>query len=105
MKKSLTLLFGLLMMVGCGTKTGVVRASDDSYKIYRRGAGFVGSERIEADVMKQADSFCAEMGKRVQVVHEMKGAPPYIRSNFPKAEVEFRCVDAAGVQLGQPVAR
>jgi hypothetical protein len=101
MKKMLTLLVALVVIAGCATDTGVVRASDTTYKIYRRGAGFVGSERIEADEMKQAGAFCADMGKTMQVVRVMTGAPPYLSFNFPKAEVEFRCVDAASLQPSQ----
>ena len=103
--KRLTLLVALAVLAGCATNSGVVRAGEDSFKIYQRGAGFVGSEKIRDDVLLQAGRYCADQGKTVQVANVMMGSPPYIGSHFPRAEVPFRCVDPKGGPLSRPTAR
>ena len=103
--KLVTLLVALAVMAGCATNSGVVRAGEDTFKIHQRGAGFVGSEKIKDDVMLQAGRYCADQGKTVQVVNVMMAAPPYIGGHFPRAEVQFRCVDPTGSPLSRPAAR
>lgn len=86
----------VLMLAGCGSTTGVVALpGTDMYRIYKRGAtGFIGSDSITADITLQASRFCAEHGKMLQVVNTLTGHSPYMFGNYPKAEVQFRCVAA-----------
>jgi hypothetical protein len=35
-----------------------------------------------------------KLGKTVEVVNVKEAHPPYLATNFPRAEVEFRCVGA-----------
>ena len=81
------------LLAGCAS-TGVVPASDDTFHIYRRGAGFVGSETIEAELTVQARQYCAERGMSMQVTNVRLGVPPYFRLRFPEADVRFKCVAA-----------
>lgn len=91
---------GMLFLLGCGTNTGVQPLADDTFKIFKRGStGFVGSEKIRSDVELQASEYCARKGKSMQVMNVITGQPPYILGNFPKAEVQFRCVDPNEVHL------
>jgi hypothetical protein len=84
----------ILLLSACASNTGVVPVGDDTFKIYKRGAtGFVGSDSIQADVTLQASKYCADHGKAMQVVNVITGQPPYIFGNFPKAEVQFKCVN------------
>ena len=84
----------------CGTNTGVQPLGDDTFKIFKQGSsGFVGSDKIRSDVELQASQFCAQKGKSMQVVNVITGQPPYIFGNFPKAEVQFRCVDPKDLAL------
>jgi len=90
----------VLIALACGTNTGVQRLGDDTFKIFKQGSsGFVGSDKIRSDVELQASQFCAEKGKSMQVVNVITGQPPYIFGNFPKAEVQFRCVDPKDLAL------
>lgn len=41
----------------------------------------------------------------MQVVSTQEAKPPYILANFPKAEVQFMCLDQADRELGRPKLR
>jgi hypothetical protein len=43
--------------------------------------------------------------KRFQVVRTAEAQPPYVLGNFPKAEVEFMCLDANDPELFRPKLR
>jgi hypothetical protein len=98
MRRSIVLV--ILFAVACGTNTGVQRLGDDTFKIFKQGStGFVGSDKIRSDVELQASQYCAQQGKSMKVVNVITGQPPYIFGNFPKAEVQFKCVDPRELQL------
>ena len=100
MRHAIATLTSLLFLAACGTNTGVVPMGNDTYKIFKQGStGFVGSDKIKSDVTLEASKYCADKGKSLQVVNVIEGSPPYILGNFPKAEVQFRCVDPKDVQL------
>jgi hypothetical protein len=93
--RKVVLAFAVALLAGCASSTGVVPMNDDTLRIYKRGnTGFVGSEAIEADLMRQASKYCADRGQSLQVTNVLLGSPPYFRGNFPKAEVQFKCVNA-----------
>src|SRR5215470_15249800 len=96
----------VLFAFACGTNNGVQPLGGDTFKIFKQeSSGFVGSDKIRSDVELQASQFCAQKGKSMQVVNVIAGQPPYIFGNFPKAEVQFRCVDPKDLALagaGQP---
>jgi hypothetical protein len=99
MKQSLVLFAAVALLAGCASNTGVVPMSDDTFRIYQRSAtGFVSSEAIEADEMRQADKYCGEQGKSLQVTNVILGNPPYLKLNFPKAEVQFKCVNPKDIR-------
>lgn len=98
MRRSIVLV--MLFAAACGTNTGVQRLGDDTFKIFKQGStGFVGSDKIRTDVELQASQYCAQQGKSMKVVNVITGQPPYIFGNFPKAEVQFKCVDPRELQL------
>lgn len=112
--KSIFIAAGLLL-VGCGSNSGVVRVGQDNhsdsgvaqveqdiFKIYKRAAtGLVGSESVKSDVLLQASKYCTEKGKQLHVVNVITGSPPYIFGNFPKAEVQFKCLDTKELGLAR----
>jgi len=92
--------FVLLLLVGCGTNTGVQPLTNDTFKIFKQGStGLVGSDKIKSDVELQASQYCAGKGKSMQVLNVITGQPPYIFGNFPKAEIQFKCVDPGELRL------
>jgi hypothetical protein len=102
--KVVSIVLAMTVLVGgCATNTGVTSLGPDTFKIYKRGAtGFVGSEAIKSDVMLQASDYCSKRGQFVQVLSEHLGSPPYIFGNFPKAEIQFKCVASAAVGSEAP---
>ena len=89
----------VLLLMACGTNTGVQPLGNGVYKIFKKGSsGFVGSDKIRSDVELQASQYCGQQGRSMQVVNVITGQPPYIFGNFPKAEVQFRCVDPNSLQ-------
>jgi hypothetical protein len=60
--------------------------------------GFSGSGTLKADAIREANSYCEEQGKTVQVLETWESSPPYILANFPKAEVQFTCVEPESSQ-------
>jgi hypothetical protein len=66
----------------------------DQYMVSRQAAtGFSGSGTLKADAIREANTFCGQQSKTVQVFETWESSPPYIFANFPKAEVQFTCVE------------
>lgn len=91
MKKILIVL--AFIGAGCAANSGVVKIGDDTYKIYRRAAtGFASGSAIRERIQLEANEFCIGQGKVSQVLLIGGSHPPYILGNFPKAEIQFKCV-------------
>lgn len=90
--RKLSLLF-ILVLLGCAANSGVVKIGEDSYKIYRRAAtGFASGSAIREQIEMEASEYCIGQGKRSEVIKIGGSHPPYILGNFPKAEIQFKCV-------------
>lgn len=90
-KKNFILL--VFILVGCASNSGVVKIGEDTYKIYRRAAtGFASGTAIREKITLEANEFCIGQGKVSKVLLMGGSHPPYILGNFPKAEIQFKCV-------------
>ena len=89
--------FVLFTLVSCSHNSGVVKLGDNHYKIYKRAAtGFAGgSNVVKSEIVFQANDFCGKQQKTARVMNEVLGSPPYVAGNFPKAQIEFTCVNNA----------
>ncbi len=88
--------FGLCLLVtslvGCASNSGVVAMGPDTFFVSRQAAtGFTGAGSLKADAMAEAGAYCMKRGKTVQVVNVTESHPPYVLTNFPRAELEFQC--------------
>lgn len=93
MKRILMLL--CLGLAGCASNSGVAPIGQDTYMVSRQAAtGFSGSGDLKVKALREASQFCEKQGKKLQVVSTSEAQPPYILTNFPKAEVQFMCLDA-----------
>jgi hypothetical protein len=54
--------------------------------------GFSGSGDLKAEALREANQYCLTQQKQMHVVSTSEGKPPYIFGNFPKAEVQFKCL-------------
>ena len=49
-----------------------------------------------------ANQYCLSQKKKLQVVNTTEAQPPFVFGNFPKAEVQFMCLDAGDSELARP---
>ena len=88
--------FLLLVLFGCAANSGVVPIGPDTYMVSRQAAsGFSGRGTLKADAIGEADQHCRQQNKQVEVISATEARPPYVMGNFPKAEIEFRCIAVA----------
>jgi len=81
---------------GCAANSGVVPAGEGSFLVARQAAtGFSGAGNLKAEALAEADQYCLNMDRSLEVIGTTEASPPYLLGNFPRAEVHFRCVDSA----------
>ncbi len=86
----------ILFLSGCGHYSGVVSIGPGIYKITRQaGTGFVGSSGLKDANLLEAGEFCAGKGKSLKVIRAGGSHPPYIFGNFPRSEIQFKCVNTS----------
>ena len=93
----------VVLMAGCASNSGVVPIGKDTFMVSRQAAtGFSGSGTLKAEAFQEATRFCEKRGKGLQVVSTYEASPPYVLANFPKAEIQFMCLDANDSELSRP---
>lgn len=81
-------------LVGCASHTGIVPMGRDTFMIAKQQAtGFPGLGNMKAEIIGEASRHCAGMGRELQVVSANESQPPYIFGNYPRAELQFTCVN------------
>ena len=97
------LLASLLIISGCASNSGVVSIGPDTFMVSRQAAsGFSGLGTLKADAFKEANQYCLQQGKNISVVNTSESSPPYVLGNFPRAEVQFMCLDKSDAELTRP---
>jgi hypothetical protein len=87
------IIVGSLALAGCASNSGIVAMGQDTYFVSRQAAtGFTGMGTLKAEAIGEAVQFCGTKGKALQVVSSSDAKPPYILGNFPKTEMQFKCV-------------
>ncbi len=95
-----------IFLAGCATNSGVIPIGKDTFMVSRQAAtGFSGSGTLKAKAFQEANEYCTNLGKLLQVISTHETSPPYIFTNFPKAEIQFMCLDASDVELNRPKLR
>jgi hypothetical protein len=96
----------VVFLAGCASNSGVIPIGKDTFMVSRQAAtGFSGSGTLKAEAFQEAAQYCEKLGKSMQVVSTHEASPPYILANFPKAEVQFMCLDAQDAELNRPKLR
>ena len=104
--KNILFLTLVLFLIGCAANTGVVPIGQDTFMVSRQAAtGFSGSGNLKAEAFREANQFCINQGKSLQVVNTSESGPPYILGNFPKAEIQFMCLDPNDPEFKRPKLR
>ena len=92
-----------IFLAGCAAKSGVVAIGPDTYMVSRQAAtGFSGLGNLKAEAFQEANVFCNSQNKYIRVVNTTESAPPYVWGNFPRAEVQFMCLDKTDSELTRP---
>jgi len=87
------LLLAAAALSACASNPGVAPMGGDRYVVSRQAAtGLSSQSQVHADTLREADAFCESKGRSLDVVTTHQAKPPYIFGNFPRSEVEFRCV-------------
>lgn len=101
MKKILIL--GFFYLSGCATNSEVVPIGPDTYMVsHQAGSGFSGAGTIKAETIKEANEYCTKQNKFFRVTNTSESQPPYVFGNYPRAEVQFMCLDSKDPDLTRP---
>ncbi|MCX5811093.1 MAG: hypothetical protein NT178_00900 [Proteobacteria bacterium] len=93
----------VLLLAGCASNSGVVPIGKDTFMVSRQAAtGFSGSGTLKAEAFQEANQYCLSQKKTLQVVNTSEAQPPYVFGNFPKAEIQFMCLDPNDSELARP---
>jgi hypothetical protein len=95
MRKIMVLVPGvaLVLLAGCAANSGIVPMGRETFTVSRQAAtGFSGSGTLKAEALTEAAQYCNIQKKTLEVVNTVEAQPPFILGNFPKAEVQFKCV-------------
>ena len=99
----LSVAFLLVALAGCAVNTGIVPYGPNSYVVARQAAtGFSGSGDLKAEALREADQHCKAQKKAVKVIAVKEAQPPFIFGNFPKAEVQFACLEPDDPEFNNP---
>jgi hypothetical protein len=97
------LIVSLLLISGCASNSGVVPIGPDTFMVSRQAAtGFSGLGTLKADAFQEANQYCVRQSKNIRVVNTSESSPPYVLGNFPRAEVQFMCLDKSDADLTRP---
>jgi hypothetical protein len=101
-----------LLLTGCAANSGVAPLGQDTFVVSRQAAtGFSGSGTLKGEALTEAGQYCASQNKSLLVTNTKEVGPPYVMGNFPKAEVEFMCLNqndprlAASPTQAKPLGR
>jgi len=84
-----------LALVGCAAHSSVAPDGQGGYMIQKQAAtGFPGPGTLKSDVMQEAGDYCASQGREFLLTNVKETQPPYVLGNYPRAEINFRCVPA-----------
>ena len=96
----------VILLTGCASNSGVVPIGPDTFMVSRQAAtGLSGSGTLKAEALQEANQYCLSQKKKLLVVNTAEAQPPYVFGNFPKAEVQFMCLDANDSELVRPKLR
>ncbi len=83
----------LVSLAACASNSGVAPMGQDTYMVSRQAAtGFSGSGDLKAEALREANEYCLAQKKSMEVLNTVEAKPPYLLGNYPKAEVQFKCI-------------
>jgi hypothetical protein len=102
--KRIAVIGAIVSLAGCAANSGIIPMGQDSYMVSRQAAtGFSGLGNLKGEALQEANQHCLSQGRVMQVTNTSESRPPYILGNYPKAEVQFLCLNRDDPQLVRTV--
>lgn len=99
---ALTLAVGSFV-AGCASHTGIVPMGRDTYMVAKQqSTGFPGLGNMKAEIISEASRYCAGFDKELMIDTTQETQPPYILGNYPRSEIQFRCLTKGDPELQRP---
>ena len=96
-------MFLVLLLGGCASNSGVVLIGPDTFMVSRQAAtGFGGLGTLRADAFREAGAYCVSQRKTLRVINTSQSSGPYIYGNYPRADIEFMCLETGDAELTRP---
>lgn len=96
MKKAFWLIMSTIVLTACSTqKLQITQTGIDRYEIIKKEASYPGPGELQAEVTREARTFCASLEKKLEIIAVHETRPPFIGSKTPEAEIKFECLSKA----------
>jgi hypothetical protein len=90
--KKLLICTCVTLLAGCAATSNIVPMGSDRFMMSKQAAtGFPGLGNLKAEVFTEANTYCTNLGKKMDVLASSESQGPYILGNYPRAEVQFSC--------------
>jgi hypothetical protein len=93
----------VLICAGCASRSGVVQLGPDTFMLAKQAAtGFPGLGNLKAELIAEGAAHCRTAGKEFKIVSTSESQPPFVMGNYPRAEIEFVCLQLGDRELARP---
>jgi hypothetical protein len=86
----------VVALAGCAAHPSIVPAGEGTYIASRSGQAYNSITGLKAKALTEADDFCAAKHMTFTVLNSTNSEPPYILGNYPRVEIQFKCIPADG---------
>jgi hypothetical protein len=87
-----------LALVGCAVNSGVVPVGQNTYMVSRQAAsGFSNYGELKPEAINEANQYCAAQKQSAVLTNIRDARPTSGPGDFPRAEVQFTCVDPSKI--------
>lgn len=91
--KRLLMMLAVASLAGCASNPGVIKTGPNSYMVSRQAkTGLAGIAGLRAKAMGDANAYCAKQGLQAQMTGTSQSSGVPIFGNFPRADIEFKCI-------------
>lgn len=103
MKKQSLLIVLLVLLSGCANQSGITQVDPDTFMVSRQAdIDFSGIGTLRADAIQAAYHYCINQNKFMRIVDITEYFPPDISRGFPRAEVQFMCLEETDERFTRP---
>jgi hypothetical protein len=89
--KNILIAVAVVVLAGCGTATGIVKISDDTFLLAKQDHLVWSGAGVKVELYKEANEFCKKSGKKFVQVSD-KSVDAVLNQSAAGAEIQFKCV-------------